>query len=372
MLRTPFASRNFVSDDEAQAIEVCGYAAPLEVDGFEREYAAVRTGASLYDFSMLHKFDVRGPRALEAVDAMVVRDLSKVRPGRIAYGPVVGDDGLMLDDSTCMVFSSEHVRVTGGAALPEAVEACLAGVDGVTVDAFRERVFQLNVQGPRSRELLTGLTTTHLSNEAFPYYTFREQVTIAGVECFVARMGFTGELGYELWGPVARALDVWDALKQHGSSRGIDVCGAGALTVLTVRTETGMIMGDGLDYSRDTSPWECLLGWAVSDTKRQYRGADALLAARGTAANTIVTVRLDTDPPGDATMSPLFVGDVEIGHLNLAVSSPLAGSTLAMSTVANEHAVVGSRVVARFEDHEYPGEIVPTPFYDPERRRARS
>ena len=371
MLRTPFAPRNFASDDDAAAIEVCGYAAPLEVVGFEQEYLAVRSGVSLYDFSMLHKFDVRGPGALAAVDAMVVRDLTKVRPGRIAYGPVVDDDGLMIDDSTCMILSPEHVRVTGGAGLPAAVETCLTGTPGVTIDAFRERVFQLNVQGPRSRELLGRLSPADLSNEAFPYYTVREHVSIAGVDCFVARMGFTGELGFELWGPADRALDVWDALVETGAD--IGVCGAGALTVLTVRTESGMIMGDGLDYGPSTSPWECTLGWTVSPTKRGYRGSAALLAAQHTAPNRVVTVRLDADPPGDATMSPLAVVDGdEIGHLNLTVPSPFAGSTLAMSTVRKDCAEVGTRVVARFEGADLRGEIVPTPLYDPERRRVRS
>lgn len=372
MLRTPFAPRNFLSDDESAAIEVCGYAAPLEVDGFEREYAAVRTGASLYDFSMLHKFDITGPRALDAVNAMVVRDLAPIRPGRIAYGPVVDDDGLMIDDSTCMVLSPEHIRVTGGASLPEAIDACLRDASGVAVDAFRERVFQLNVQGPRARELLAAVSPDDLSDVAFPYYTFRTSVRIGGVDCFVARMGFTGELGYELWGPVDAALDVWDLLVGAGAELGIDVCGAGGFTVLTVRTETGMVMGDGLDYDRTTSPWECLLGWTVSATKRDYRGCEALLAAKDRVSTTLVTVRLDTDPPGDASMSPLFIGDDEIGHLNLAVNSPLAGSTLAMSTVHGAHNEIGTRLTARFDDIEYPGEIVPTPLYDPERRRVRS
>ena len=195
---------------------------------------------------------------------------------------------------------------------------------------------------------------------------------VAGVPCFLARMGFTGELGWELWGPIDRALELWDALVAAGESIGIDVVGVGAVTVLTVRTEAGMIMGDGLDYDSATSPWECLLGWTVSETKRGYRGCEAVLAAKETTGRRLVTVRTDTEIAGDATKSPLYIDGDEIGCLNLTVSSPLAGSTLAMATVRREHVSVGTRVVAEFEGVEYPGEIVATPQYDPERHRVRA
>lgn len=143
MLHTPLAPRNLPS--AAEAIEVNGYAAALEITGFDEEYHAIREGAALYDFSMLHKFDVRGPRALTWVDQMVVRDLSSVLPGRVAYGPVVGDDGLMLDDSTCLVFGPEHVRICGGSGLPGAIADCLEA-SGLSIEPMREAVVQLNVQ----------------------------------------------------------------------------------------------------------------------------------------------------------------------------------------------------------------------------------
>ena len=367
MLRTPFAPRNL--PPAAEAIEVNGYAAALEIDGFELEYAAVREAAALYDFSMLHKFDVRGPRALELVDTMVVRDLTQVPPGRVAYGPVVGDDGLMLDDATCLVFGQEHVRLCGGSGLPGAVADCLEG-KGLAIEPLRDALVQLNVQGPRSRELVAPLTEGGFSNDAFPYYTHRAGVRVAGVDCFVARLGFSGELGFELWCAAEHALALWDALVDAGRVMGVR--GAGALAILTARTEAGMIIGDGLDYGPSTSPWECGLGWTVSESKRGYRGCEALLAARDTAPNRLVTVRLDAEPAGDPTGAPLDRDGEDAGTIGLVVCSPLAGGGLALASVRREHARSGTRLELRFGGESTACEIVPTPLYDPERLRVRA
>ncbi len=365
MLRTPFAPRNL--PDGAEVIEVNGYAAALEIAGFAREYRAVREGAALYDFAMLHKFDVHGHGALEQVDRMVVRDLTAVSPGRVAYGPIVDERGLMLDDSTCLVFGPDHVRLCGGGGLPEAVADCLER-RGLTVEPLRERLAQLTVQGPRSRELLAPLTGADLGADAFPYYTHRDGVTVAGIPCFVARLGFSGELGYEVWAPAERALDLWDALTEAGQEMG--VCGAGGLTIITARTEAGMIMGDGLDYGPDTSPWECGLGWTVSETKRGYRGCEALLAARETAPKRLVTIRLATEPEGDATGASLHADGAEVGRAGLVVPSPLAEAPLALAGVQRDHAAAGGMLTLVHEGQEIAAEIVATPLYDPERRRV--
>jgi aminomethyltransferase len=365
MRHTPLAPRNL--PPTAEAIEVNGYAAALEITGFDEEYRAIREGAALYDFSMLHKFDVRGSQALELVDRMVVRDLSKIAPGRVAYGPVVGDDGLMLDDATCLVFGPEHVRVCGGSGLPGAVADCLEGT-GLSLAPLRDELAQLNVQGPHTRDLLQPLTETDLSNAAFPYYTHSDGVLVAGIPCFVARLGFSGELGYELWCPADRALELWDALIAHGASFGVR--GAGGLAILTARTEAGMIVGDGLDYGPDTSPWECGLGWTVSDSKRRYRGMESLLAARDTAQLRLVTLTLEAEPDGDPTGSSIRggAGD-EVGILGLVVPSPLAGSPLALARIDRELATVGNRVTV---EGGIGAVVVPTPLYDPERRNVRS
>ena len=367
LLRTPFAPRNVPAD--AECIDVYGYAAPLVVTDPVEEYTAVRERVGVLDFSMLLKVDVRGPGAIAAVNGAVVRDLAGVAPGRIAYGPVVNDAGGMLDDSTCFVYGPDHVRVIGGPRMPAAIEAATAG-RGLDVRHLRERQCHLTLQGPRSRDVLAQLADLDVSGEAFPYYTFRDGVTVAGLPALVSRMGFTAELGYEIYAPVERALELWDAVFAAGEEFGIRAVGAAAIMML--RIEAGMVMGDGLEYDESVTPWECNLGWAVPAEKAAYRGREALATARETAPFRTVSIRL-AGGEDRATGAPLYVGDAVVGHVTMSVPSPHLGfATLGLARVERPHAAVGSQLVARLDEGDVAGEIVATPVYDPDRVRVRS
>jgi aminomethyltransferase len=363
---TPFAARRQALD--GVYIDVNGYAAPLAITDTFEEYRAVRERVGMLDFSMLFKVDVRGSGALEAVDTAFARDLKSVPPGRIAYGPVVNDEGGMLDDSTCFVFGPDHVCVIGGMGMPDAIELATAG-KGLEVRHLRDELFHMTLQGPRSRELLTQLVDVDVSNDAFPYYTFRDGVTVAGVPCLVARMGFTAELGYELLGPVDRALELWDAVAAAGHE--YDVLAVGSAALMICRIEAGMVIAH-LEYDETVTPWECNLGWAVSLDSGPFRGRDALAARRETAPDRVVSVRLDGGERR-ATGAPLFLEEERVGHVTMSVVSPyLDYSTLGLARVRKEHAGVGTGLTARLEEGEFGAEVVSTPVYDPERTRVHS
>ena len=200
-------------------MDLFGYHAPAVVTDTQREYRAVREAAGLMDFSMLRKVDLDGAGALALVDSIVCRDVSTLGQGRIAYGPLCDADGKMVDDCTVMPRSSggDHVRFCG--ANDRDYEIFSAAAEGLGIEV-RERTDELPhlcLQGPKSRAILQGMTTSDLSSEAFPYYTFREDVEVAGIPVFMTRLGYTAELGYELWVDRDRALDLWDALLRAGS-----------------------------------------------------------------------------------------------------------------------------------------------------------
>jgi aminomethyltransferase len=363
---SPFADRRPAVD--GAYIDVNGYSAALAITDPLDEYRAVRERVGMFDFSPLVKVDVRGRGALAAVDAAVVRDLTGVPPGRVAYSPVVNDAGGMLDDSTCFVFGPDRVRVVGGLDMPAAIDAATAGKD-LVVRPLREDICHLTLQGPRSRELLAKLVEVDVSNEAFPYYTFRDEVSVAGIPCLLARMGFTAELGYEIQGPVDRALELWDAVAEAGKE--FDIRSVGSAALMVCRIEAGMVIAH-LDYDETVTPWECNLGWAVNLDTGAYRGRDALAASRDTAPTRLVSVRLEGGERR-ATGAPLFRDDEQVGHVTMSVVSPyLDFATLGLARVAREHAAVGSRLVARLEEGEVAGEVVPMPVYDPERKRVHS
>jgi glycine cleavage system T protein (aminomethyltransferase) len=350
-------------------MDLFGYFAPTVVTDTAEEYRAVRETAGLMDFTMLRKVDLDGPSALELVNSIVGRDVSGLAPGRIAYGPLVDEDGKMVDDCTVMLRSPGHVRFCGANDRDFEIFRDAAEGTGIEVREFTDAMPHLCLQGPKSREILQTVADQDLSGAAFPYYTFREDVSIAGVPIFMTRLGYTAELGYELWVDRERALELWDALIEAGAPAGMKVIGMTALDLF--RIEGGFIIG-GVEYDPSVSPYECGLGWAVSLDKGQVRGREGLERDREGTTLRLTSVVLDSGGD-DASGAKLSVDGDEVGFVTQAVVSPyLGGKTLGLAKVPRATAqAVGTRVTARIGDEDVPGEIVQHPVYDKERKRAK-
>ena len=187
----------------------------------------------------------------------------------------------MVDDCTASVFSPDRVRFCGANDRDAEMFAARAAGDLRRASApSPTRCRILCLQGPASRALLQPLANQDLSNDSFPYYTFRDDVEIAGIPIFMTRLGYTAELGYELWVELDRALELWDVSSTPGRRRD-GVIGMDALDLF--RIEGGFIIG-GIEYDPTVSPYECGLGWAVDLGKADFQGRSALVALEGRAA----------------------------------------------------------------------------------------
>jgi len=352
-----------------QWMDLFGYWAPSVVTDVQDEYRAVREAAGLMDFTMLRKIDLDGPGALELVNSIVGREVSGLGQGQIAYGPLVDEDGKMVDDCTVMNRGPDRVRFCGANDRDYEIFSAAADGTGIAVREFTDAMPHLCLQGPRSREMLQSLTSSDLSNAAFPYYTFREDVEIAGVPIFMTRLGYTAELGYELWVDRGRALDLWDALLDAGPASGMRVIGMTALDLF--RIEGGFIIG-GVEYDPSVSPFECGLGWAVSFDKDGLRGRAGLERDRDGTTLRLASVVLESGGD-DASGARLSAGGEEVGFVTQAVVSPhLGGKTLGLAKVHKDLArAAGTAVTAQVGGAAVAGEIAQHPVYDPERKRAK-
>src|SRR5437763_6058 len=350
-------------------MDLCGIVTQSVVTDVEEEFRAVRETAGLMDFTMLRKVDLDGPGALELVDSVVGRDVSGLRPGRIAYGPLVDEDGKMVDDCTVMLRAPDRIRFCGANDRDFEIFGDGAAGTGIQVRELTDAMPHLCLQGPKSRDILQTVADGDLSAEAFPYYTFREDVSIAGVPVFMTRLGYTAELGYELWVDEGRALDLWDAVIEAGAPEGMAVIGMTALDLF--RIEGGFIIG-GVEYDPSVSPFECGLGWAVSFDKQRLRGRAGLERDREGTSLRLTSVALDAGGDG-ASGSKLFSGGDEVGFVTQAVVSPfLDGRTLGLAKVRKQLAsAVGTPLTARLDGTEIRGEILEHPVYEKERARAK-
>jgi aminomethyltransferase len=349
-------------------MDLFGYWAPTVVTSTEEEYRAVRETAGLMDFTMLRKVSLDGPGALELVNSIVTRDVSTLTPGRIAYGALTDDDGKMVDDCTTMMRAHDSVRFCGANDRDYEIFSAAAEGSDIQVREHTDATPHLCLQGPKSREILEGLTGSDLSNAAFPYYTFREDVEIAGIPVFMTRLGYTAELGYELWVERERAFELWDALLAAGEPQGMKLIGMIALDLF--RIEGGFIIG-GIEYDATVSPYECGLGWSVDLAKGEFQGRQALARDEQTTQLRLTSVVLESG--GDeASGAPLWLDDEEIGLVTQAVVSPyLGGRTLGLAKVRKDLKQPGQNLVAQVGDQQVAVEVVDHPVYDKERKRAK-
>ena len=362
--QTPFSAS--YPDGVVEWIDVFGYAVPLTWGDPDAEYAAVRNHAAAIDFSMLLKWDVEGAGAIQTVNSIFSRDISEMKPGTIAYGVVVSEAGKMIDDCTVFVYGLEHVRVFG--ANPMVGDLLdIYCPNNVTVSERRKEIAQLSVQGPLSREILQKLTSTDISNDALRWYHFMTDVDMAGMKVQISRIGYTGELGYEIMLPVDSAQAFWDALFEVGEPLGL--LPAGAACVMMCRIEAGLIMGE-VEYDHTMTPYECRMAWSVDLKKDHFHGKEALIEAQKNPSLDIVSVLLPGEGEYDGV--ELMDNNKKVGIVTMAIPSTyLDGQFLGFARINRAIASVGKKLDLNMESNGK-AEIVATPVYDPERVRSRS
>ena len=257
----------------AKLADFGGWEMPIEYPGggVLKEHAAVREAVGVFDVSHLGKGVVKGPGALDFVNARLTNDLRKVGPGQAQYTLCCDrETGGVIDDLIAYVRSDDEVFLVPNAANTSAVVSLLKAdaPEGITVEDLHTRYAVIAVQGPRSAELLDvlGLPADH------DYMSFTQAGGMT-----VCRTGYTGELGFELLPPWEAAGEVWEALLVKGRQLGAMPCGLGARD--TLRTEMGYPL-HGQDLSLEITPVQARAGWAVGWDKPGFWGREALLAEK--------------------------------------------------------------------------------------------
>ena len=274
----------------------------------DAEYLAVREGVGMWDVSPLNKWELRGPDAIEAAQRVHSNDILRLDVGQIRYGAFLDEDGSVVDDGTVFKLADDHVwMMTNGMDREDYFAEATKGLD-VTVEYVSLSLPNLQVQGPRSRDLLRRLTEVDI--DELGYFRFLpEPVLVAGVPVWLARTGFSGELGFELFLRPEHAADLWEAVEAAGATPyGVEV-------IEPLRIETGMIVTD-YDYaSHERSPYDLGLDRMVAlDAPGEFMGKDKLREIAGDPPNSFKTLRVDGDTvpaygavvskEGDATNKP--------------------------------------------------------------------
>jgi aminomethyltransferase len=339
------------------------------------EHHAVRESVGVWDESPLQKWAFRGPDALAAADYCFTSNVAGLEQGQVRYGAFCDERGRMLGDGTVYRGWGEGDGVLAITALPSDADhfrRVTAHLD-VEIEDLTAQLPHLQVQGPRSRELLAALTPVDVAS--LRYFRFiPEPVTIGGVEgCWISRTGYSGELGYEVFCPPQGADALWQALTDEGGALGLRPYGLAA--VESLRIESGLIF-IGYDYFAGlTSPFHVNLDKVIHLDGADFHGRDALReeAARGIDQRLVTLVVHGEEAPDYG--SPVLRGGRGVGRLTSpsAGRSPSVGRIVGLALLEAELAQPGTRVEATLAD----GRLVPAvvdrlPIYDPEKRRPRA
>ncbi|MBI1398165.1 MAG: FAD-dependent oxidoreductase [Betaproteobacteria bacterium] len=337
------------------------------------EIRAVRSGVGLIDVGTLGKMELHGPDAAAFLERLYTGRFAGLKVGMSRYGLMTDETGVVIDDGVIARLADEHfyftTTTTGAAAVYceaqrwNAIWKLRVGLVNVT-GAFAA----VNLAGPRSRTVLARLGTQDLSRDAFPYLGVRE-TEVGGIPARVMRVGFVGELGYEIHVPAQYGACLWDRLMEAG--REFDIRPFGVEAQRALRLEKGHVI-IGQDTDGLTTADEAGLGWAVRMEKPFFVGKRSLeiIRKRG-ARQTLVGFELDPGSSAVPLECHLVIRDGEIaGRVTSVLESETLGRTVGLVFVRPELAKEGTRLEIRVDGGAIvAATVVRTPFYDPDGAR---
>ncbi|MEO7229096.1 MAG: glycine cleavage system aminomethyltransferase GcvT [Candidatus Limnocylindrales bacterium] len=359
VLHSPLESRHAALD--ARLIEFSGWLMPVQYSGILDEHRAVRERVGLFDLSHMGELFVDGPDAGSALAAALVSDPPSLAIGRAHYSMMCAPDGGIMDDLIVYRLAEERFLVVANAGNASIVSDALAErLDGFSavLDDRSLATGLVALQGPRSRHALTPLTDVDLA--ALRYYAIAEG-QVAGIPALVARTGYTGEDGFEVFVESARTGELWDALLE--ASRAHDGVPVGLGARDTLRLEAGMpLYGNELD--RTTNPYEASLGRVVKLSKPgDFVGRAALdKVARDGPARRLVGLVVEGRGIARHGYS-IHLGDRLTGQVTSGTQSPTLGVPIAMGYVAPDDGEPGTVVDIEVRAARVPARVVDLPFY---------
>jgi aminomethyltransferase len=334
---------------------------PVQYTSIIEEHRTVRGAVGLFDLSHMGELHISGPEALAFARYAVVSDPGTLEPGQAQYSMVCAADGGIIDDLIVYRVEDGYLVVCNAAnhdAVVSHLESLRAHGDFGAILADRsDETALIAPQGPRSAELLGRLTDLDLT-------TLGNYRSIAGrmadIDCLVARTGYTGEDGFELFCAARRAPRLWDALMESGSDLGIKPCGLGSRD--TLRLEAGMpLYGNELD--RSVNPYEANLGRVVKMEKGEFVGRSALGAVQQTGPRRRLVGLVMRDDAIARHGYPVRLAGAEVGVVTSGTLSPTLGERIAMAYVPAADAVIGAEVEVVVRDRPHAAEQVKLPFY---------
>jgi aminomethyltransferase len=352
---------------KAKMVDFGGWDMPVEYSGLIAEHMAVRTGVGLFDVSHMGDIQLRGPGSLAAVQRLLMNDASKLEVGQAHYSAMLYEDGTFVDDVVLHKLSENDYLIVINAGTREKdvqwVRKQIGHMPGVHINDFSDYYTQLAIQGPKAEATLQKLTSTDLSPIKNYWFTWGQVCGCHNV--MIARTGYTGEDGFEIYIPSDEPTSgrVWSEVLAAGAEFGIVPCGLGARN--TLRLEAAMALY-GHEISDSVNVFEAGLGrYCKLDKGTEFAGAAALREMEASGGPTRKLVGLEMVERGIGRDGyPVCAPTGErIGEITSGSPAPFLKKNIALAFVPLEYTALDTEVAVEIRGGLVKAKVVPTPFY---------
>jgi aminomethyltransferase len=352
-------------------IDFGGWELPVQYSGVMDEHLACRTAAGLFDVSHMGEVHAEGAQAEAFLNFLVTNNVSKIAEGQAQYTAMCNDRGGIVDDLLIYKRGPGRYLVVVNASntdkdfahMQEIQKRFVAKNPGADLRVTNESAMytQIAVQGPKAAEILKKLTTTPLA--PIKTYWFAEGKVLGDIPAILARTGYTGEDGFEVYVAWDKGPAVWRALYEAGQPFGLKPCGLGARDTLRLEMKYPLY---GNELSDETNPLEAGLGWVTKlDKGCEFVGEGPIRTAKAAGLKRgLVGIRLlDRGIPRHGYAVYDASGQSQIGEVTSGTQSPSTKLAIGVAYVTLSHAAVGGKVTVDIRGAKIPAEVVPTPFY---------
>jgi aminomethyltransferase len=351
----------------AKLVEFGGWEMPLQYEGIVAEHLHVREHAGLFDLQHMGRLRFTGPDRAQALDRFLTNDVPSTKTGQARYAVITNEEGMAIDDCIYYVLPEAIVLIVNASNRSAVLEWIRPRLEGdVVLSDETERWAMIAVQGPQACAILDPLVDFDLPK--LRYYRCRGGMVL-GEPSFIARTGYTGEVGYEIVFDAREAERVWDALLVHGKERDLRPVGLGARDSL--RLEAGMALyGHELDLN--TNPLEAGLDFAVKLNAGEFYGRESLRAIQSQPARSLVGFEVDGKRIPRQGAEVVHKGEV-VGAVTSGTKSPCLGKVICLAYVP--HSVArddGAQCEVRISTKTYALERTALPFYSRTRKKKGS
>ncbi len=344
----------------AKMIDFGGWDMPVTYAGTIEEHLAVRTSAGLFDVSHMGEIEVTGDQALALVQHISSNDASKLVDGQAQYAPLTTFQGTFVDDMLVHRINAQHYLLCVNASNVDKDFAWIISQTkdfAADVENTSDNYTQLAIQGPRALEILQPFVNVDLAG--IKYYWFAH-AAIDGVPAIIARTGYTGEDGFELYFAPDASERIWNKLLTAGASAGIQPCGLAARN--TLRLEAKMALY-GNDIDDTTTMYEADLGWTVKLNKGEFIGRDALAKQKeqGLTRKLVGFEMIERGIGRDHY--PVFVDGEQVSQVSSGSPAPFLKKNIGLAYLPIEKTSIGQNIAIEIRGKLVGAQVVPTPFY---------